>query len=58
MYRKAMKERVRVQLENRWEDPSGRVGWFHLTAVPVDEGLALYLVDITERKTNEEALRK
>lgn len=57
MYRRAMKERVKVQLENRWEDPSGRTGWFQLTAQPIDEGLALYFTDITERKNAEEAVR-
>lgn len=56
LYRKAMAERVPVHLENRWVDPSGRVGWFELSAQPIDEGLALYIRDITERKLAEEAV--
>lgn len=56
LYRKAMAERVPVQLENRWVDPCGRVGWFELCAQPIDEGLALYIRDITQRKLAEEAV--
>jgi PAS domain S-box-containing protein len=57
-YRKAMAERIPVQLENRWEDPAGQVKWFELNAYPVDEGLALFFRDITERKKSEEAVRE
>jgi PAS domain S-box-containing protein len=56
LYRKAMKERVRASLENRWEDPLGNVRWFDLTALPIDEGLALYIQDITERKKTEQSI--
>ncbi|RYF39144.1 MAG: PAS domain-containing protein, partial [Cytophagaceae bacterium] len=35
LYRKAMAERVPVHLENRWEDPTGQVKWFELSAYPV-----------------------
>lgn len=56
LYRKAMCERVQVSLENRWEDPQGNAGWFYLTALPIDEGLALYISDITERKKSEAAI--
>ncbi|RYZ88922.1 MAG: PAS domain S-box protein [Proteobacteria bacterium] len=57
LYRKAMAERVPVHLENRWEDPSGTVGWFELSAYPIDAGLAIFIRNITERKTAEGALR-
>lgn len=56
MYRKAMSERIQISLENRWTDPSGNVGWFHLTAIPIDEGLALYIRDITQRKRDEQLI--
>lgn len=56
MYRKAMSERIQISLENRWKDPSGNVGWFHLTAIPIDEGLALYIRDITQRKRDEQLI--
>lgn len=58
MYKKAMKERVSGVLENRWVDPLGNVGWYELTAQPVAEGLALYIRDITKRKTVEEVVRQ
>lgn len=57
-YRKAMEDRVTGVLENRWVDPLGNVGWYELTAQPVAEGLALYIRDITKRKTVEEAVRQ
>ena len=56
MYRKAMSDRVQISLENRWEDPFGNVGWFHLTAIPIEDGLALYIRDITQRKKNEQLI--
>lgn len=49
-YRRAMRERVTVRLENRWTDPQGQTGWFELTAQPIDAGLALYFRDISESK--------
>jgi PAS domain S-box-containing protein len=49
-YRRAMRERVTVRLENRWTDPQGQTGWFELTAQPIDAGLALYFRDITESR--------
>jgi PAS domain S-box-containing protein len=57
LYRKAMIERVPVHLENRWEDPTGEIGWYELSAYPIDEGLALFFRDITERKKAEQAVR-
>ena len=56
LYKKAMRERIQVSLENRREDPHGNVGRFHLTALPIDEGLALYIHDITQRKQAEQAI--
>lgn len=56
LYRKAMVERIPVHLENHWEDPDGRVGWFEISAHPIEEGLALFFRDITERKKAEQAV--
>ena len=56
LYRKAMTERIPVHLESRWEDLASQVGWFELSAYPIDEGLALFIRDITERKKAEEAV--
>jgi PAS domain S-box-containing protein len=58
LYRKAMAERIPVHLENRWEDPTGQIKWFELSAYPIDEGLALFFRDITERKKSEEVVRE
>lgn len=57
-YRRAMRERVPVQLENMWTDPEGRTGWFELSAQPIDEGLALYFRDITQRKLAQQEIEE
>lgn len=56
VFRKAMSERVQLTVENRWEDPLGNVGWFQLTAVPFDEGLAIFIQNVTERKKAEQSV--
>ena len=56
LYRRAMKERIPVALENRWVDPAGNAGWFELSAQPIEEGLALYIRDISARKIAEQAV--
>lgn len=56
LFRKAMSERVQVSVENRWEDPLGNVGWYQLTALPIDEGLAVFIQNITERKKAEQSI--
>lgn len=55
-YRRAMQERAPARLENSWTDPDGMTAWYELTAVPINEGLALYFRDITERKRAEQAV--
>lgn len=57
LYRKAMTERVTVHFENKWEDDTGQSMWFEVSAHPIEEGLAVFFRDITERKRSEEALR-
>ncbi|HYD31620.1 MAG TPA: PAS domain S-box protein [Azospirillaceae bacterium] len=38
---------------------SGQARWFHVRAFPVgDDGLALYLLDVTQRRQNEERLAR
>ncbi|MBK4739226.1 sensor histidine kinase [Noviherbaspirillum pedocola] len=56
-YHKAMAERIPVHLEKKWKDPDGKIYWFEISAYPIDEGLALFFRDITERKRVEEELR-
>ncbi|TNC60031.1 PAS domain-containing protein [Rubellimicrobium roseum] len=57
LYKRAMAERVPVSLEHRyvWEDGTAR--WLDMRAFPVEEGLAVFWRDITERKEVETALR-
>jgi PAS domain S-box-containing protein len=45
-------------LENQFVFPDGTVGWFDLRIQPVPEGVFVLSVDITERKRNEETIRK
>ena len=56
-YRKTMTERVTVHFENQWEDTNGKIGWYEICAHPIEEGLAVFFRDITQRKTAEDALR-
>ncbi|RYZ81887.1 MAG: PAS domain S-box protein, partial [Proteobacteria bacterium] len=55
--RKAMTERITVHLENRVQNTAGHILWFAIGAHPIDEGLALFFDDITNRKKTEEAVR-
>jgi len=58
LYKRAMAERVPVELEHHyaWED--GREAWIEMRAYPVGEGLAIFYRDISDRKAEEEALRQ
>ncbi|MFT4933678.1 MAG: PAS domain S-box-containing protein [Pseudoalteromonas distincta] len=57
LYRQAMSQRTAFALENRYEYPDGRVVWLDVRGNPVNEGLAVFFRDITERKLAEEHLR-
>jgi PAS domain S-box-containing protein len=58
-YEKAMTERVPVHFEGpaAIASVSNKDRWFEWHVYPTEEGLAVYLRDITERKQAEEALR-
>ncbi|MEO6360347.1 MAG: PAS domain S-box protein [Sphingomicrobium sp.] len=56
-YRKAMSERVPVSLEHLYEWPDGRETWIRMRAFPIEDGLAIFYSDITERKQADEALQ-
>jgi PAS domain S-box-containing protein len=49
-YRRVMTERIPVQFE-MYYPPNGR--WFDVHAYPTDDGLAAYILNITERKRAE-----
>ncbi len=57
LYKKAMTERVPVELEHRFVWPDGRVSWFDMRAHPSGDGLAIFYRDISERHAAEAQLR-
>jgi PAS domain S-box-containing protein len=57
-YRRAMTERVPVELDHLYKDPAtGRDLWLALRIYPVPGGVAAFYRDISERMRTEEALR-
>ena len=57
-YKKAMSERVPVELEHRYSWSDGRVSWFETRAYPVANGcIAVFYRDVTERHLTNERLR-
>lgn len=56
-YRQAMSDRTGFAIENRYVFPDGRVTWLDVRGNPVEEGLAIFYRDITERKLAEDHLR-
>lgn len=52
--KRAMAERVSVRMDNEFTYPDGSKGWFQLFIYPVDIGLLILSVDITERKKIED----
>ncbi len=51
--RACLVDRVADHMENEFEYPDGRVGWFDLRFEPVPEGVLILSVDIAERKLHE-----
>ncbi|MGD2066977.1 MAG: PAS domain S-box protein, partial [Candidatus Bathyarchaeota archaeon] len=58
LIRNCMEERIPHVMENEFAFPDGAKGWFDLRIQPVPEGVFILSVDITERKQNEERIRK
>ena len=56
--KQTMEERVPNRLENKFVFPDGTVGWFDLSIQPVPEGVFILSIDITQRKSTEDALRE
>ncbi|MFS2049582.1 PAS domain-containing protein [Variovorax sp. Varisp41] len=57
LYRQAMGERRRVEIEHFYTWPSGRSAWIEMRAYPSGDGLAIFYRDISERKSVEERER-
>lgn len=55
---RCMNARTTHRLDNEFTFPDGQKGWFRLIIQPVDEGIAIFSEDITDRKQAELALRK
>ncbi|MCF8356451.1 MAG: PAS domain S-box protein [Melioribacteraceae bacterium] len=53
-----MKNRKSHTLENAFTYPDGSIGWFDLSIEPIEKGLFILSIEITERKKNELALRE
>ena len=59
LYKRAMRERVPVSLEHRYEWQDGHARWLDMRAYPTpDGGLALFWRDVTDRREAEERLRE
>lgn len=58
LYQRAMAERVPVSLQHRYEWEAGHYAWLEMRAYPVEEGLAIFYRDITERYEAEHAFRR
>jgi PAS domain S-box-containing protein len=54
---RSMAERVPTRIEHELKLSDGSVSWFDLSVQPIDEGLFVLSVDITERKRAEAMLR-
>ncbi len=55
--RRCMEERTPQSGENQFDFPDGSTGWFHVNVQPVAEGIAVFSMDITERRIAERALQ-
>jgi hypothetical protein len=52
-----MAQRLELHLQTDSRFPDGSVGWFDLNLQPIPEGVAIFSVDITQRKEAEEEIR-
>ena len=53
-----MEERIPQEMENFFVFPDKTSGWYDLRITPIPEGIFILSVDITERKTAEEELKR
>lgn len=55
---RCMNARTSHRLDNEFTFPDGQNGWFRINIQPVDEGVAVFSEDISERKKVEEMILK
>ena len=53
---RCMRERIAQHSENVFVFPDGTRGWFQVHVVPAPEGVAIFSVDITDRKAAEQQI--
>jgi PAS domain S-box-containing protein len=53
-----MEERIPQHMENEFTYQDGSKGWFELSFQPIDEGIFILSIDITNRKNTEIALKE
>ncbi len=56
--KQTLEERISSHFINEFVFPDGSIGWFDLSIQPVNEGVFILSIDITERKKAEIALRE
>ena len=56
-YKHAMAHRTPTTLDHRYVWPDGRPAWLEMRAYPVEEGLAVFYRDVSERHDADAALR-
>lgn len=55
--RKAMKERIVIEMENEFAFPDGTKEWFQLNIQPAPQGILVVSTDISEKKRSYEQLK-
>ena len=58
MLRRSMEERIALQSEVEFRFPDGSVGHFETRAQPVPEGLFILSIDISDRRAQEQELKR
>ncbi len=55
-YQRALNERLSTRVEASYDWPDGRTAWYDINAHPVDDGVAVFIRNITARKQAEQDL--
>ena len=56
IYKRAMADRTPLSIDHKYIWPDGREEWVETRGYPVDDGLALFWRDVSERKASEAAI--
>ena len=58
LYKRAMVDRTPLSIDHKYVWPDGREAWVETRGYPVDDGLALFWRDVSERKASEAAFHE